>query len=196
MLATSFTATAQVGIGTTTPHPGTVLDLSSSKPVLLPRISTTIMNAVSNPVVDMIAYNTTLGKFTGYAPSTSTSPIFGQTSGGTQQNLMVGNITTTSQTFNAPSDFLLASIFITAGSSGSVPVKMILQKGEGPGGDTLGIISKTISGNGANWFDFSFSSDITMVKDSVYTFTLEVLLPQRRQFMYGAPIMMLTLEVI
>jgi hypothetical protein len=55
-----YFANAQtVGIGTTTPNSSSVLDLGpSAKPLVLPRLSLTQMNAVTNPAQGMIIYNT------------------------------------------------------------------------------------------------------------------------------------------
>jgi hypothetical protein len=55
-----YFANAQtVGIGTTTPNSSSVLDLGpSAKPLVLPRLSLTQMNAVTSPAQGMIIYNT------------------------------------------------------------------------------------------------------------------------------------------
>lgn len=55
-------------IGQNTPETNAILTLTStSKPLLLPRMTTTQQNAVSIPVNGMIIYNSTTGKFHGYA---------------------------------------------------------------------------------------------------------------------------------
>lgn len=52
---------AQVGIGTNTPNSSTVLDVTSTtKGVLLPRLSSTERNAIVNPATGLIIFNTTL----------------------------------------------------------------------------------------------------------------------------------------
>lgn len=57
-------AHAQVGIGTTTPHPNAALEVSSStKGIVLPRITTTARNAMTNPPGGMVIYNTTVDSF-------------------------------------------------------------------------------------------------------------------------------------
>ena len=54
-----FTVASQsVGIGTSTPHSSSSLDLgASARPLVLPRLTTAQMNAVSAPVQGMIVYN-------------------------------------------------------------------------------------------------------------------------------------------
>jgi hypothetical protein len=48
-----------VGIGTSTPNPSAILDVSStSKGLLLPRMSTTQRNAIASPAVGLIIFNT------------------------------------------------------------------------------------------------------------------------------------------
>lgn len=56
-------------IGTSTPTTyDAVLELSSTtKGLLLPRMTTTQQNAITSPVNGMVIFNTTTGKFTGYA---------------------------------------------------------------------------------------------------------------------------------
>ena len=59
---------ATASIGQTAPETNAILTLTStSKPLLLPRMTTTQQNAVSSPVNGMLIYNSTTGKFTGYA---------------------------------------------------------------------------------------------------------------------------------
>ncbi len=61
MLLLSGVAISQaVGIGTTTPNSASALDMGpSAKPVVLPRLTTQQMNAVSSPALGMFLYNTT-----------------------------------------------------------------------------------------------------------------------------------------
>jgi hypothetical protein len=50
---------SQVGIGTTTPDPSSVLDVqSTTQGFLPPRMTTTQLNAIANPAEGLIAYNT------------------------------------------------------------------------------------------------------------------------------------------
>ena len=59
-LLVTLTATAQVGIGTTTPATSAQLEVSStSKGFLPPRMTTSQRNQISNPVAGLIIYNTT-----------------------------------------------------------------------------------------------------------------------------------------
>lgn len=47
-----------IGIGTSTPHPSAVLDLSfTDKGVLFPRLTTAQRNAISNPATGLLIYN-------------------------------------------------------------------------------------------------------------------------------------------
>jgi hypothetical protein len=58
-----FTKAQTVGIGTSTPNSSSVLDLGpSAKPLVLPRLSSTQMNAVTNSAQGMIIYNTDEGQ--------------------------------------------------------------------------------------------------------------------------------------
>ena len=64
--AVSFTAFAQnnMGVGTLTPHPSSVLDLTSTdKGVLIPRLTTTQRVAISNPATGLLVYDLTTSGF-------------------------------------------------------------------------------------------------------------------------------------
>ena len=57
---TTTTISQSVGIGTNTPVASSVLDMGpSAKPVILPRLTTAQMNAVTSPTIGMFLYNTT-----------------------------------------------------------------------------------------------------------------------------------------
>ncbi len=58
-LATGFSASAQVGINTTTPDPSAALDIASTtKGLLLPRMNSTQMNLIAAPAVGLMVYCT------------------------------------------------------------------------------------------------------------------------------------------
>ena len=70
-------AFAQVGIGTTAPHASAALDISStSKGLLLPRMTTTQRNAILTPATGLIVFDTTLNGFYGYDGTTWTQSVF------------------------------------------------------------------------------------------------------------------------
>jgi hypothetical protein len=60
-IAASFTSIAQVGIGTIEPDASSILDIvSTSKGLLMPRLTTTQRNAITSPATGLMIYNTTL----------------------------------------------------------------------------------------------------------------------------------------
>ncbi|MDC8005498.1 hypothetical protein POV27_15680 [Aureisphaera galaxeae] len=55
----SLTSFAQVGIGTTSPDPSSILDITATdKGVLIPRMTTAQRDAITNPVNGLMVYNT------------------------------------------------------------------------------------------------------------------------------------------
>jgi hypothetical protein len=64
LLHSPVTAQNNVGIGTTTPDPSAILDLTSSdKGFLVPRLTTIEMNSVPSPASGLLIYNTTVSGF-------------------------------------------------------------------------------------------------------------------------------------
>lgn len=54
---------AQIGIGTTTPNASAILDITStSKGLLLPRLTTAQRDAIASPVSGLMVFNTTTNK--------------------------------------------------------------------------------------------------------------------------------------
>lgn len=69
---------AQMGIGTTSPDPSAILDISSTtKGILVPRMSTLQRNAVPSPAIGLLLYDTTLKGFYGYDGTNWTQDVFG-----------------------------------------------------------------------------------------------------------------------
>lgn len=63
-----------VGIGTLTPNASSILDLGAgSKPLIIPRLTTTQMNAVTNDAYGMLIYNSTMHQLYGYMRYGSTT---------------------------------------------------------------------------------------------------------------------------
>jgi len=67
-----FSQNNNVGVGTTTPDPTAILDVtSSSKGVLVPRLTTAERTAIANPAASLLVYDTDLGCFYYYNATTS-----------------------------------------------------------------------------------------------------------------------------
>ena len=59
-----YYSAAQVGIGTTTPDASSILDVESTdKGILIPRLTTVQINAITNPANGLMVYNTDLNEF-------------------------------------------------------------------------------------------------------------------------------------
>jgi hypothetical protein len=92
LAATSFTTFAQVGIGTTTPHPSAALDVTSTTSGFLPpRMTQAQRNAITSPAAGLTVYDTTTNSnwfFNGTiwvnaaAPAAGTTHFVGDSYGG------------------------------------------------------------------------------------------------------------------
>jgi len=59
VVAITLTGFAQIGMGTATPNPSSILDLTSTnKAFLPPRMNTAQRTAIASPVAGMLVYNT------------------------------------------------------------------------------------------------------------------------------------------
>ncbi len=66
-----------IGIGTFTPHPSAILDISSTKQgILIPRMTETQKNAIPSPPAGLLLYNTTGFNRFQYNGGTPASPLF------------------------------------------------------------------------------------------------------------------------
>lgn len=85
---------AQVGIGTSVPHASSALDISStSKGLLLPRMTTVQRNAIATPATGLIVFDTTLNGFYGYDGTTWTQSVFSPLSWNLNGNAGVNSAT-------------------------------------------------------------------------------------------------------
>jgi hypothetical protein len=66
IMSVNLSAAQSVGIGTTSPHSGSILDLGTSKPLLLPRLTRNQMLASSPVTPGQVIYNTTEHQLYGY----------------------------------------------------------------------------------------------------------------------------------
>jgi hypothetical protein len=163
---TKVTTSGSVGIGTTAPAANAALEISStSKGLLLPRMTTTNRSSITSPEPGLLIYNTTTGKAQVYS-STEASWVDYATN-----NDVIWDVTSSNSrqhTFTAASSEALSKITINvydAVTSGTLTAT--IYSGTGILGTNLGSATCAISSTGSN--SFTFSSPITMTASSTYT---------------------------
>ena len=124
VLGTSgYKAVAQsMGISSTsiTPDASSILELrTTTKGMLIPRMTTTERDAISSPATGLLVYNTTTGKFNYYNGSTWT-PLFSGTTGvnsvaGTTNRISIGG-TSADPTVDISSGYVGQSSITTVGT--------------------------------------------------------------------------------
>lgn len=147
-LATT-TLHAQVGIGTATPNSAAALDINStSKGLLMPRLTTTQTDAIS-PVAGLVIYNTSLAKFQGYAGTGSSTTLAQSTEGSTFTYIKSDDYP--AQTFQVPQatanfDISIWSYYMTNGLNTPSSVTMELHQGV-PGSSSTFLTSQVFQIN-------------------------------------------------
>ncbi|MGV1012653.1 MAG: beta strand repeat-containing protein, partial [Flavobacterium sp.] len=168
-----------LGIGTSAPNSTAILDLSStSKALLVPRMTNAQRNALSNPLAGSVIYNTTNGTAEFLASSTSNN-ITGESNLNNGGNAPVAplsnmmgmpmNAINEAQSFTPSMSANLTSITINAGnidSPGTYTLK--LYDGDGVSGTLLG--SQTVTINSAGINTFNLTTPIALTSGQTYTF--------------------------
>jgi hypothetical protein len=147
----TFAFAQSVGIGTTTPNAAAALEIqSTTQGVLLPRLSTNEMNAVTNPVPGLTVYNTTEDRFFGYG---SQSIPF-------TQNIGSGNIAgNVGQSFTPTETGALATVsYYIANTLNPGTYTVYVYFGEGGFGVPLATatVTTTTTVGGGQYLTFSF----------------------------------------
>lgn len=152
----AFVLVAQVGIGTTSPNASAVLDVSSTtKGVLLPRLTTTQRNAISAPEFGLLLYNTTLGEVQVYKKGAETLNI-------NQDSYNMTNSASSGvyQSFIATASGKLGSVDLVLRNSSSAlnaTAYVRIYSGSGIDGTLLGTSETLTASDGYDWHKFSFS---------------------------------------
>jgi hypothetical protein len=157
------TFNGKIQIGTGTSDASAALDIqSTTQGLLLPRLTTSQVNAISNPAAGLVVYNSETAKFKGYS-----SPIIYNINWagggswylalGNQNNFMMTSITDDGQTFSVASNSSLKSIGLYFSSfNGSGDVVVSVYTGNTPGAGTLvGSATQSINSQGSKTFTFA-----------------------------------------
>lgn len=170
-LLISATACAQVGIGTTTPDTAAALDVaSSSKALIVPRLTNTAMNAIQVPVEGMIVYNTDSSKFFGYG-----GPLTGAAISQAVNTSGIASTSIKGQSFTPAVGFSLSSINVPITAAGNaLTVEMTVRSGAGNVGPVQAISTVTLPAGAPSTVtvNFLFPAAVALQAGAVYTFSL------------------------
>ena len=179
IIALLFLATttlhAQVGIGTATPNSAAALDINStSKGLLMPRLTTTQRDAIS-PVAGLVIYNTTEHKFQGYAGTGSSTTLAQSTAGGTFDYASSNDYP--AQTFQITQfisslDISIWSYYVNNGYSGTFNLTIELYLGV-PGSSSSFLGSQQwVANNLSEKRTFSFTG-VSLAPNNTYYFLIK-----------------------
>ena len=166
LIVINYSSSAQVGIGTSTPHESAQLEINStSKGFLVPRMSTTQRNSISNPALGLIIYNTEEEQLQTYKQPLVT---FGQTSSylglAFPGNQVIQSFTSTSTGTIALFDLYVTELY----QSGTITAT-IYSSSNGTGAP-LGSASISITSTGVK--RFTFTSPPSLTSAGTYSFTV------------------------
>jgi hypothetical protein len=171
---TKVTTFGSVGIGTTSPDSNAVLELSStSKGILLPRLTLAQRNTINTPTAGLVIYNTDNNKFQGYTSTPNSTWInTNSTNTSSSGTTYTGPNSYDSQTFTPPSTEFLSSVQAylntSLNTSTSVTAKVYLGTYNGSGSPIASSNSVTTNSSGG-WVQFTFSSPPKVVYNTTYT---------------------------
>jgi hypothetical protein len=173
---TSTIAGTLVVGGTTATGTSAALEVkSTTQGLLLPRLTTAQRDAISSPVEGLVVYNTSTGKFQGYAINASSS-VYSNTNyngGGSYVGLghfdMMGMlaINDDGQSFSVPSTYSLNSIAVRFQSVNyTSDITLSVYSGNIGSGTLLGSVTNSVSTTGEK--TFTFSSPLTLPAGNYY----------------------------
>jgi len=124
ILFTTYFASAQVGVGTTTPHASAVLDVTSTTQGLLPpRMTQAQRDAIASPASGLLIWCTncgSAGEFQGYNGTTWTNLTGGTASGATISTITCGSATNSGTlTSGTAASGVSSAIPYTGGNAGT-----------------------------------------------------------------------------
>ena len=175
----TITTTGSVGIGTTSPSASAALEiLSTSKGLLLPRLTTIQRNSIAQPPAGLVIYNTTTNTVQGYGGSSAEWLNTNATYAG---SVAIYNNSPVWQTFTATSSENITSVeayvqMTTSGQSTSVIAKIYSGNYDPNATPTQTPIatssSTSVTANSYSWKSFSFSSPVSLTNGSLYSVVL------------------------
>ncbi len=131
---------------------------STTQGLLLPRLTTTQRDAISSPVAGLVVYNTSTGKFQGYAQTSSSLEQLLNTN----QSYGLGY----SNDFNGPSNSTNGQTFTIASTSTLNSIEVYLNNISG--GNSANVTISVFAGDiGAAYSTFSFSNPIATSTKSI-----------------------------
>jgi len=168
-----------IGASTATGTSAALEVKSTTQGLLLPRLTTTQRDAISSPVEGLVVYNTSTGKFQGYATNAS-SMVYSNTNyngGGSYMGL--GNsdmgfsgypmlaINDDGQSFSVPSTYSLNSVVIRFQSVNYTSnITLSVYSGSIGSGTLVGSVTNSVSSTGEK--TFTFSSPLTLSAGNYY----------------------------
>lgn len=175
----TITTTGSVGIGTTSPNSAAALEIvSTTKGLLLPRLTTIQRNSIAQPPAGLVIYNTTTNTVQGYGGSSAEWLNTNATYAG---SVAIWNNSPVWQTFTATSSENITSVeayvqMINSGQSTSVIAKIYLgnyNPNATPTQTPIATSSSTsVTANSYSWKSFSFSSPASLTNGSLYSVVL------------------------
>ncbi len=176
-VALTFSANAQMGIGTTNPDASAQLDISATdKGLLLPRLTTSQISAITNPAAGLLVYNSSTSKFQGFSNkfSTKSQPLYVKANFNVNKDNSAGD--GFGQTFTISYNTTLNSINVGFENytGNNIDIIVRIYAGTAPTGSLptpIGSVTNTFAATSAGAFGillFTFNTPITLAPGSYY----------------------------
>jgi hypothetical protein len=180
----SITTSGSIGIGTTSPASNAALEISStSKGLLLPRMTTSQRDGIPQPPAGLMVYNTSTNQFQGFSSGTSLwlnidpTETYGGATASWPGEFDMQTITASSslsiESISARCESLETANFTTASTTATAKIYAgVFDQNASPQPTPLGTSSTVTVSGAAQFRTFTFASPINVTSNSVYSIVI------------------------
>jgi hypothetical protein len=167
--SSDLSVSGKLGLGTATPNAGSSLDIATALPIILPKMTQTQINALTNPTASMLQFNTTAKKLQVYKEFIANAPtLFGNTTLSNGATCLRGS---GELWFRPTVTGIISQIELNAFGAGEVASLVVNSNyaGASPASTLLGSSNSITMVDG--WNTWTFATPVPVVANTTYFIT-------------------------